>query len=169
MARVPTRNIQEHKISCFRVEQYLQLEEIAIHYFPQKCCFSGIPPRISDITDTYPDAKKWICHCPWNIRRLACDIVAKLLYLVDQTQHCRFAWSHKRGVHRRTLIGKAVSICKGHVVIFNQISYPVWPTRCCPTWVCRISQWVWRGRLCGSNVKARLRVRIATLIRNRSQ
>jgi len=151
------RNIQEHKISYFYVKQYLRLREIAIHYFPQRCCFSRIPPRISDIIDSYPHAKKRICRRPWSIRRLACDIITKLLYQVDQTRHCRFVWSHKRGVHRRTLIRKVASICKGRVVIFNQISYPVWPTRCCPTWVCWISQWIRRGRLCGSNVKAFLK------------
>lgn len=32
MARGPTRNIQEHEIYCFCIEQYLHLGEKAIHY-----------------------------------------------------------------------------------------------------------------------------------------
>lgn len=58
MARGPMQNIQEHKISCFCVKQYPHLGEIAIHYFPQRCCFSRIPPPISDIIDSYQDARK---------------------------------------------------------------------------------------------------------------
>ena len=40
MARGPTRNIQEHNLSCFYVKQYLHLGEIATHYFPRRCCSS---------------------------------------------------------------------------------------------------------------------------------
>ena len=155
-----TRHGEQGKVPCAGVVQNLELSEVGGHDLLDDLVVVRLPPRVTHIVDTNPDAEQRVV-APGRIAGLLGNAVAELLDLVNEAEDGRLVGRDDGGVGGGTAVGKVVGQESGPVVLRGEEANPVQATAGGPPGQRGVTERVARGWLGALDIEARLGVRVA--------